>query len=379
MTPSLRVLFLGNWPLASAGDDSGFAFFAHFQRPPRVTLMGTYRLGPITRLEKTWLRFYLVAPLVAFIRSFRHDLVVAYSSQVGLPLSLLFHLFRRRTKLVVFDVESFGRVEGGSRLRLVRYAAARIDRIVHASARQREYYERVFPEIGERLRFIPIGIGPYRTTRPAGAPASGPILAPGHHGRAFRDWAMLLRAFAPISGRARLLIVGRERLREIDRDGVPIPENVEFRPFVPADDLGRLVEDAPFVVLPLPERRQSLGQLSALFCMSMGRAVIATRVMGVEDYIEDGVSGLLVPPGDDAALARAMRRLLDDPDEASRFGVEARRRIDTRFNDRAMGRAWEVMIDELMGAVPASGGQPTGIPQASVTHASRPPQSPESS
>jgi glycosyltransferase involved in cell wall biosynthesis len=350
MTSPLKILFLANWPMRAKGSGGDYAFFAQWKRRPDVTLMGTGDLGFITAFEKHRLRFYLLAPLAAFFRSFFYDCVIAYSSQVGLPLALLFRIFfRKKTRLIVFDVESFGRVRSGVNLSLLRFAAARIDRVVYASSRQMEYYKRTLPFLADRCRYIPIGIGPYDKEKPIGGPADGPIVAPGHHDKSFRDWATLLRAYGPLSGRSGLLIAGRDGLPPEDREGVPVPAGCAFQPFVPIREFQKQIESAPFVVLPLPEREQSLGQLTVLFCMAMGKAVIGTRVMGIEDYVDDGVTGILVPPRDPDALRKAMARLLDNPEEAARMGAEGHRRLQERFTDRIMGGAWEDLITEIAG------------------------------
>ncbi len=67
--------------------------------------------------------------------------------------------------------------------------------------------------------------------------------------------------------------------------------------------------------------------------MAHGAPVIATRVTGVGVLIEDGVNGLLVPPGDALALRAAIARLAGDRGLAERLGAAARR--------TAEGYAWE--------------------------------------
>jgi glycosyltransferase involved in cell wall biosynthesis len=58
--------------------------------------------------------------------------------------------------------------------------------------------------------------------------------------------------------------------------------------------------------------------------MAQGTPVIACRGEGPADFVEDGVSGFLVPPRDPAALARVIGRVLDDPDGARRVGEAGR-------------------------------------------------------
>ena len=60
--------------------------------------------------------------------------------------------------------------------------------------------------------------------------------------------------------------------------------------------------------------------------MAHGRPVVASAVGGLLDLVEDGVTGLLVPPGDVAALRSALERLLADPELRARLGAAARAR-----------------------------------------------------
>jgi glycosyltransferase involved in cell wall biosynthesis len=81
--------------------------------------------------------------------------------------------------------------------------------------------------------------------------------------------------------------------------------------------------------------------------MAAGKPVVATAAGGVPDIIEDGVSGMLVPPGDAASIARAVRYLLDHPSEAQAMGIAARQRVSSRFTiQHHAGR-----IQELYGAL----------------------------
>ena len=56
--------------------------------------------------------------------------------------------------------------------------------------------------------------------------------------------------------------------------------------------------------------------------------------MGIPELVENGVSGLLAPPGDEAALAAALRRMAERPDERRRLAAEGRRRVASEFDVR---------------------------------------------
>ena len=93
--------------------------------------------------------------------------------------------------------------------------------------------------------------------------------------------------------------------------------------FVPHEELERLYDRAAVVVLP--SYREGLP-LCVLEAMAHGRPVVATRVGGIPELVEDGVTGFLVEPGDVAGLRVALERLLADPMLRRRMGREARRR-----------------------------------------------------
>lgn len=336
-----NILFLANWPRTKR-EAEHFAFFAHWKSRPRVRFFGTFELGPWTRFEKYTLKFYLLQPLLALFLAPFYDAVVAFSSQSGLPFALLLRVcFWMRTKLIVFDVESFGRATGGAKLAMTRFAARRVDRVIYAARGQEAYYDRYFPFLATRRDFVPIGIGAYEKKLPHEAGRDGPVLVPGKHGAAFRDWATLLRAAALVGEGVEFLIVGRDSLPPDERDNVPVPAQVRLVPYLPLERLQELMETARLVVLPLPDRAQSLGQLTILFAMAMGRAVIAARAMGVQDYLQEGRTGLAYRPGDAEELAACLRRLLADPEQTLAMGREARRLYVEEFGSERMGRRWE--------------------------------------
>jgi glycosyltransferase involved in cell wall biosynthesis len=75
--------------------------------------------------------------------------------------------------------------------------------------------------------------------------------------------------------------------------------------------------------------------------MAARRAVVASAIPGCRELCEDGVTGVLVPPRDAAALAAAVTRLLPDEATRRRLGEEGRRRVEERFG---LGRALDALI-----------------------------------
>jgi glycosyltransferase involved in cell wall biosynthesis len=105
-----------------------------------------------------------------------------------------------------------------------------------------------------------------------------------------------------------------------------IPDAVGF---VSPHELGPYYERAAVVVCP--SRREGYGVV-AREAMAHGRPVVATAVGGLLDAVEDGVTGLRVPPRDSAALRGAIQRLLDDAELRRRLGAAAREAARERFS-----------------------------------------------
>jgi glycosyltransferase involved in cell wall biosynthesis len=74
----------------------------------------------------------------------------------------------------------------------------------------------------------------------------------------------------------------------------------------------------------------------------LGLPIVASRTGGIPDVITDGVSGLLVPPGDPEALARTIDHVLSSPDLVRRLGEAAR--------ERAKDYDWEVLAGRVLKA-----------------------------
>jgi starch synthase len=80
--------------------------------------------------------------------------------------------------------------------------------------------------------------------------------------------------------------------------------------------------------------------------MSLERPVVAFRVGGIPETLTDGLTGVLVAPGDIDGLARAIMGILDDPAAASRMGSAGRERVLERFTGRAMAESvWKVYLE----------------------------------
>ena len=84
-------------------------------------------------------------------------------------------------------------------------------------------------------------------------------------------------------------------------------------------------------VFACPSLYEPLGIVN-LEAMACGTAVVASAVGGIPEVVQDGQTGLLVPAGDDAALAAAINLLLADPARAAEFGARGRAARSREFS-----------------------------------------------
>jgi len=128
---------------------------------------------------------------------------------------------------------------------------------------------------------------------------------------------VLLEAYAMLNNAPPLVLIGR-RCEDTPSD---LPPNVMLFESWPHAAVMQAWRRCLFGLTPsiLPEACASV----VIEAMTMGKPVVATAVGGSPDLIDDGRSGLLVPPLDASALARAMRTLIDDGDLRRRMGAAA--------------------------------------------------------
>ena len=191
--------------------------------------------------------------------------------------------------------------------------------------------------------------------RELGFPAEAPlvaVLARMHrsiHGVDLKGIRYFLDAARDVAQRvpdARFLVVGDGPLRaELERYALSLGlgQRVVFMGF--RLDVPEILAEVAVAVSPSLAEAISNSVIEA---MAAGVPVVGTRVGGTPEAVEDGETGILVPPRDAGALARSIVTLLEDRALASRLGLAGRRRIETQFSTERMVRATERLYASLI-------------------------------
>lgn len=114
-----------------------------------------------------------------------------------------------------------------------------------------------------------------------------------------------------------------------------VRDKVLFVPPVPNAEMPAYFRSADICVLPSLYDNAPFTCIEAL---SSGKPVIGTTAGGMKEYIMDGLSGLIVPPGDARALASALLELLTDEEKRLRFGRNARKHVLANFDRKEIAR-----------------------------------------
>jgi glycosyltransferase involved in cell wall biosynthesis len=97
-------------------------------------------------------------------------------------------------------------------------------------------------------------------------------------------------------------------------------------------------------IFVLPSTCDEAFGMVIIEAMAMGRPVIGTQVGGIPELIRTGENGLLVPPGDTAALSGAIVKYLDNSEFAARIALKGRRTVETMFSEETLGARFEEML-----------------------------------
>jgi phosphatidylinositol alpha-mannosyltransferase len=228
---------------------------------------------------------------------------------------------------------------------LLRRLFRRLDSCIAVSEPAKTFVSRYFPA---DYTVIPNGIDP-GVFNPSVPPAPG-IVSPTRQTILFlgrleerKGLGTLLEAYSllrQVRADCQLVVVGNGPLRRgyerrVEEEGIP---DVKFCGFIPEADKASYFTAADIYCAP-NTGKESFGVI-LLEAMASGRPVVATAIDGFRQVISDQVEGLLTPPGDEAQMAAALARLLDDR--------ALRQQMGERGRQAAEGYAWPLVADRVL-------------------------------
>jgi glycosyltransferase involved in cell wall biosynthesis len=206
---------------------------------------------------------------------------------------------------------------------------------------------RAAPQMTERSSVIHNGLDPTFEGDPPEPPSGPPVLF--CSGRLVHEKGidLAIEALRSTDADVRLVIAGdgeeRTALTE-QAKAAGLSDRITFTGWVSPEQIHQLVATASIVLVP--SRKEGFG-LVALEAALMARPVIATRVGGLPEVVEDGVSGIVVPSDDADALGAAIGRLLASPEEARHMGHAGHRRALAKFSAGRHLNDWDALYQHV--------------------------------
>ena len=162
----------------------------------------------------------------------------------------------------------------------------------------------------------------------------------------------LLRAARDIPGQL-VLCAGAPDTPEIAAETEQLVQDLQaaragviwIRDMLPKADVAQLLSHAAVFVCPSVYEPLGIVNLEAMAC---GTAVVASAVGGIPEVVADGDTGLLVPAGDEPALAAALTALLEDPSRAAGMGRAGRKRAVADFGWDAIARRTLAVYEDVL-------------------------------
>jgi hypothetical protein len=271
-----------------------------------------------------------------------HGGVITVFPQLASAVGLQKQLLRKQTPVVAW-LFNVGTCSTGARRRIAQKSLQTIDRFVVHTQRERQIYSEWLELPIERFEFVPYQVPEMPVTYAENT--SEPFITA--LGSAHRDFPALFKAVEKLN--IPTVVAASRRSLE----GISVPAQVQTPFEIGKQDCLRLAQEARINVVPMVpnERVTAAGQVTIVEAMRMGRALIATRCNGAEDYIIHGETGLLVEPHSVEDLTNAIQQLWEDHELRDRLGRNAMKYAAEHFSDEAAGAALERILDEVASRV----------------------------
>ncbi len=144
---------------------------------------------------------------------------------------------------------------------------------------------------------------------------------------------------------------------EVEARAMDLSDHVTFAGYKSQSEVAEVLQQVDALVLPSFAEGVPVVLMEA---MAAGLPVVATQIAGIPELVEQGESGILVPPGDEKALEAAILRVLSDPSQAADMGARGRVKVARDFNIKAEAGWLGQLIRTYLEGTPPKAKRPEG-------------------
>lgn len=264
--------------------------------------------------------------------------VITLFPQLPAVIGMQQRLTRKRIPVVAW-LFNVGTCSSGIRQAIAQFSLKNIDRFVVHTRREVDIYHHWLGIPKERFEFVPFHQSEIPVTYEENT--TDPFITA--LGSAHRDFPTFFQAVEKLN--LPTVVASSEHALA----GLTVPPNVKTPFGIGRADCLRLAQEARISIVPLLAKPHvtAAGQITIVEAMLMGRAIIASRCHGAEDYIQHGETGLLVEPQSVEDLVQAIEMLWNDSALRNRLGQTAKRYAKEHFSCDAAGAVLGRILDQV--------------------------------
>lgn len=294
-------------------------------------------------LGRFW-RFYQVLFLLRHQRDY--DCVVATHEAAAWPALLIRRMGLVSKPVVVLSVALLHpRNNRGLRKIAWSWLIRKAGLIISYASRQAELTAVIFKVPRERSIFLHFGVDvEFFKPQSGDEPIKDSVISAGTNDG--KDFPTLICA---LPSDLRLTIVTDSLNAALAKQAIREGQQISFWHDVPITKLREMYRHATLHVIPLRESEFSSGQTVLLENMALGKAVIISDTAATRDYVRDGSTAVVVPPGDSEKLREAIIKLLKDPSRRAYIGRTASSAVRSYFTTANFAQALERELHRVIG------------------------------
>lgn len=276
---------------------------------------------------------YFLFPLKIIFQRNKFDNIIAWQQFYGLNFAFWSRIFCLRKKQKLIIMTFIYKKKNGFWGKIYHYymsfivKSQYVDKFICFSRNECEYYSNLFNTSIERFKYVPLGID-YLNISTSHCLFDKYVFSTG---RSNRDYDFLIESFLNTDYK---LYIACDSLKE---SVIGINKNIIIDRNCHGDDMIKRLAECYCVVISVKDTSISSGQLVAIQAMQMGKPVIATISNGLKDYVEDGITGVLID-NNKKELLNALHRLYSDEDFYNYLSLNSKRVFEEKFTIKRLGQ-----------------------------------------
>ena len=318
-------------------------FYRFFSEKPEVDVLDMSSFPALENFEKKAIHICIYQALKAIPKLSNYDLVVSHGMPSAVIIALWQRIFKKKVKHIVFDIGCFNSAaEDGTIMKMMQFVSKSIDGIIYHTKCQKEYYEKYYPWLSNKSKFIRFGadLDFFKNDELKKSDDFGSYII--CVGAGWRDWDTLVKAYQMIDTDLKLRIVGKVNSEYENINGI---EQISY---IPVKEMINQIYNAKLCVLPLVSRNFSYGQMTFLQQMALGKCVISAKVPSLEGYAENMKTAVFYEPKDIQSCANAIKTVLNDSALENSIITNAKEYLQKECNEKVMAQEIEAFYNKII-------------------------------